>query len=192
MYENRIRLAIASNTDWFIPAGPESRRWLVLEVNDDHANDHHYFTALYDQMLDNGGLEAMMFDLQARKVKTNLTKAIVTKGLEAQRAIYKATGDSVDIWLDECVGLHNLNVLDDIGQGGWPDSCDRQALFEAYRKWLKEHSGMRSKGVAHFYRKVKNYGFVKYRPRSKESGVRKWRYKIPHHEQFTTESGPSS
>jgi len=97
MYDNRIRLAVASNADWFIPAGPESRRWLVLEVSDKCANDRHYFDLLYNQMIDEGGLEAMMFDLMSRKIKSNLAKAIVTKGLKAQRAIYKATGDAVDI-----------------------------------------------------------------------------------------------
>jgi hypothetical protein len=101
MYDNRIRLAVASNEDWFIPAGPESRRWLVLEVSDKHANDRRYFDALYDQMHECGGLEAMMFDLQARKITSNLTKAIETEGLKAQRAIYKATGDAVDVWMDE-------------------------------------------------------------------------------------------
>lgn len=185
MYENRARLAVASNEDWFIPAGPESRRWLVLEVSDKHANDRTYFDLLYAQMLDEGGLEAMMFDLLARKIKANLTKAIVTKGLEAQRAIYRSTGDSADIWMDRCIAKEDLGCADE-GEGGWPEDVDRMALFEAYDSWLKDQKGLRSKGVAHFYRKVESYGFTKHRPRTE--GIRKWRYKVPKHELFTTES----
>ena len=87
MCESRMRLAVASNEEWFIPAGPESRRWLVLEVSNKYANDRRYFMSLYDQMLEQGGLAAMMFDLQTRKIKSNLTKAIVTRGLITQREI---------------------------------------------------------------------------------------------------------
>ena len=184
MYENRARLAVASNEDWFIPAGPESRRWLVLEVSNKHANDRRYFDQLYTQMLDEGGLEGMMFDLLARKIRANLTKAIVTKGLEAQRAIYKSTGDSVDIWMDRCIAKADLGCID-AGEGGWPEDVDRMALFEAYDSWLKDQKGLRSKGVAHFYRKVEGYGFEKHRPRTE--GVRKWKYKVPKHGLFTTE-----
>lgn len=183
MYDNRVRLAVASNEDWFIPAGPESRRWLVLEVSDKYANKRSYFDALYGQMAE-GGLEAMMFDLQTRKIKANLSIAPVTKGLEIQRAIYKSTGDAVDIWMDECVGKMDLGVMD-TGQGGWPDDADRMELFEAFNKWAKEQK-IRTKGNAHFYRKVESYGFVKHRPRVE--GVRKWRYKVPPHDKFDTES----
>jgi hypothetical protein len=183
MYDNRARLVVASNEDWFIPAGPESRRWLVLEVNDSHVNDRHYFNLIHDQM-ENGGYEAMMYDLLERKITSNLSKAIETEGLLAQRAIYRATGDSVDIWFDECVGKCNLGALD--GEDDWPDDCDRQGLFEVYQTWLHSHNGMRSKGVAHFYKKVEGYGFIKHRPTAK-GGIRKWRYKIPHYDQFTTE-----
>ena len=180
MYENRLRLVVASNEDWFIPAGPESRRWLVLDVNDKYASDRRYFDALYSQMLDEGGLEAMMFDLQARKIKANLTKAIETKALEAQRAIFKSTGDAVDIWMDECIGKQDLGMPDS-GEGGWPDDCDRMELYEAFNRWAKD-TKIRTKGVAHFYRKVESYGFIKHRPRTE--GVRKWRYKVPPHQQI--------
>lgn len=183
MFENRSRLVVASNEDWFIPAGPESRRWLVLDVSDKYANDRRYFDLMYQQMLEEGGCAAMMRDLLDRKITSNLNKAIETKALEAQRQIYRSTGDAVDIWMDECIGKMNLGTYDE-GQGGWPDDVDRQQLYEAFIKWAKEMK-IRTKGVAHFYRKVESYGFIKHRPRTE--GVRKWRYKVPPHDAFTTE-----
>lgn len=183
MYDNRIRLAVASNADWFIPAGPESRRWLVLEVSNKCANDRHYFDLLYNQMIEEGGLEAMMFDLMARKITANLTKAIVTKGLEAQRAIYKATGDAVDIWMDECIGKEDLRIS--TAAEAWPEDVDRMELFEAFSTWAKDRK-IRTKGVAHFYRKVEIYGFIKHRPRTE--GTRRWRYKVPPYDGFTAKS----
>jgi hypothetical protein len=181
--DRQTALAVASNEDWFIPAGPESRRWLVLEVSDKHANDRRYFDALYDQMHECGGLEAMMFDLQARKITSNLTKAIETEGLKAQRAIYKATGDAVDVWMDECIGREDLAIPAE--EEAWPEDVDRMGLFEAFSTWAKDRK-IRTKGVAHFYRKVETYGFVKHRPRTE--GVRRWRYKVPPHDKFTTKS----
>lgn len=186
MYENRSRLVVASNEDWVIPAGPESRRWLVLEVSDKYANKRSYFDAMYAQMED-GGYGAMMFDLLNRQITSNLNIAIETQALEHQRAIYKATGDSVDIWLDRCVAKHDLGTPDE-GEGGWPTNVGRMELFEAFDVWLDGKKGLRSKGVAHFYRKVESYGFRKHRPRPEGGGIRKWVYKVPGHDTFTTES----
>lgn len=185
MVDSRIRLVVASNEDWFIPAGPESRRWLVLEVSDKYANKRSYFNALYEQM-ENGGYEAMMHDLLARKITSNLSLAIETRGLEAQRAIYRSTGDAIDIWMDECIGLHDLGVpdIDDKNCGGWPDDVDRMTLFKAFTDWASNKK-IRTKGVVHFYKKVEGYGFIKHRPRTE--GIRKWRYKVPPHDKFDTE-----
>ena len=190
MYENRIRLTVASNEDWFIPAGPESRRWLVLEVGDTYASNKEYFDDLYRQMEEEGGLEAMFYDLLERKITSNLALAPVTEGLLQQRAIYRATGDSVDQWLDECIARASLGCAD-VGEsadriGVWPGDVDRIELFNSYTSWANEKKA-RTKGAAHFYKKVEGYGFVKHRPRVK-NGIRKWRYKVPPHERFNPES----
>jgi hypothetical protein len=141
-------------------------------------------------MEEQGGLQAMMHDLLERKITSNLNKAIETEALEIQRSIYKATGDSVDIWLDECIGKEDLGCPD-VGDDGsrstkWPEDVDRMDLFNAYMTWANDKK-MRTKGNAHFYRKVEQYGFVKHRPRA-TGGARKWRYKAPPHEGFDTQS----
>jgi len=60
--KNHINLIIASNNSWVIPAGLEERRFFVLDVSDKHQQDHKHFAAIADQM-ENGGLEAMLYDL---------------------------------------------------------------------------------------------------------------------------------
>ena len=40
---NHIHLLIASNTEWVVPAGLQERRFCVLDVGDDHMQDHIYF-----------------------------------------------------------------------------------------------------------------------------------------------------
>jgi hypothetical protein len=60
--KNFIRLIVASNNDWVVPAGLEERRFFVLDISDKYMQNHEYFKKLFDQM-DNGGREAMLHDL---------------------------------------------------------------------------------------------------------------------------------
>jgi hypothetical protein len=48
---------------WVIPAGRYERRYAALSVSDARMGDRDYFNALHRQ-IDNGGAEAMMWDLQ--------------------------------------------------------------------------------------------------------------------------------
>jgi len=66
--ENHIHLIFASNNTWVVPAGLEERRFLVLDVSDKHMQDHEYFGAIIDQM-NNGGREALLYDLLEMEVK---------------------------------------------------------------------------------------------------------------------------
>lgn len=60
--ENYIRLIMTSNEDWVVPAGKDERRFCVLDVSNTVAQNHEYF-ALMERELDNGGREALLFDL---------------------------------------------------------------------------------------------------------------------------------
>lgn len=66
--KNHIHLIFASNNDWVVPAGLEERRFFVLDVNDKHIQDHKYFAAIIDQM-NNGGREALLYDLLEMDVR---------------------------------------------------------------------------------------------------------------------------
>lgn len=59
---NFMHLIVASNHEWVIPATSEARRWLVLDVGEDHLQDHAYFRAISEQMK-NGGREALLYEL---------------------------------------------------------------------------------------------------------------------------------
>ena len=60
--KNHIRLIIASNENWVIPAGIGERRFLVLDIDETHMQKRSYFDPIYDE-IDNGGREAMLYDL---------------------------------------------------------------------------------------------------------------------------------
>lgn len=60
---NRLAVAFISNNDWIIPTdGKDARRFLVLEASNARKEDAAYFKAI-DAQMENGGVEAMMYDL---------------------------------------------------------------------------------------------------------------------------------
>lgn len=62
---NRLHIIMASNNDWVVPAGEHERRYFVLKVADTQMQNTAYFEAIDNQMLRQGGLAAMMYDLLA-------------------------------------------------------------------------------------------------------------------------------
>jgi Family of unknown function (DUF5906) len=68
-WRNRLHLAMAANAEWVVPASAGERRYAVFKCADtyvkgqaDAAVSKVYFDALYRE-IDNGGLEAMLYDL---------------------------------------------------------------------------------------------------------------------------------
>ena len=60
--QNYMRVIMASNNDWMVPAGMEERRFCVLDVADTHMQDRAYFSAIEEEMND-GGREALLYEL---------------------------------------------------------------------------------------------------------------------------------
>jgi hypothetical protein len=84
-----------SNEEWSVPAGPFSRRYFVLDVNPKRKGDKAYFDALHEE-LENGGVEAFLYDMLRRKITCNLREAPITEGLRIQREL---SLDTVSRWV---------------------------------------------------------------------------------------------
>lgn len=65
--DNHIHLVMASNEEWAVPAGKDSRRFAVFQVSAERQRDRVYFEALTRQMRE-GGLAAMVHDMLAMDV----------------------------------------------------------------------------------------------------------------------------
>ncbi|NVN91856.1 MAG: hypothetical protein HXX11_14810 [Desulfuromonadales bacterium] len=57
--KNHLHFIFATNNDWCVPAGPQERRFFVVDVGEKHMQDHKYFEAIQKE-LDNGGREALL------------------------------------------------------------------------------------------------------------------------------------
>lgn len=60
--KNFMHVIMASNEERVIPAGPSSRRFCVIDVSNKRKGDHDFFARLNKQ-LEEGGMQAMMYDL---------------------------------------------------------------------------------------------------------------------------------
>jgi len=139
--DNLNRVIIASNEDWIIPAGPQSRRWLVLNVSPRVARNKDYFDRLFKEM-DNGGRDALLHLLKNRKITNNLRLAPHTRGLSEQRML-SHRHDSLLHFLNEAAlrgGFDSIDAEAHMGQEvGWPKKLSKFELFNEYRSWSKEN-----------------------------------------------------
>jgi hypothetical protein len=62
--KNYIRLIVASNNDWLVPAGATARRFCVIDVQPNRKGDFGYFAAIEEEMK-SGGWQALMHFLQS-------------------------------------------------------------------------------------------------------------------------------
>jgi hypothetical protein len=62
-----IRIIMASNSEWVVPAAGDDRRFAVFDVSRIHAQDTAYFGAIWAQ-LKTGGYEALLHHLQNYKL----------------------------------------------------------------------------------------------------------------------------
>lgn len=181
-FRNLTHLMIASNSDWVIPAGADSRRWYVADVSDMYKGNTAYFNAL-DREIKNGGREAILHFLLEREITNNLRQAPHTEALQEQRNRSTAM-ESVPAWLSS-VGLsHTLHspCLKDV-EGSWPQIVQKSTLFEEYEDWCMK----RKKFVEHmnvFFKKVREVGFNPTRVKA-PSGHRVPAVKVPELEVFT-------
>ncbi|MES0020216.1 primase-helicase family protein [Mesorhizobium sp. M0036] len=61
---NRLHVLMASNENWVVPASMDERRFAIFDLASHRAGDDAYFHALHYQLYNEGGLAAMLIDLQ--------------------------------------------------------------------------------------------------------------------------------
>lgn len=145
LYRNMIHMIIASNSEWVVPSGADSRRWFVLDVSNAKANNVNYFNSINDE-LNNGGKEALLYILKNRKIKVNLRHAPETKALQEQR-ILSSQQDSLLNWWVRCIESETIDVPDEKElepgkyiDNRWPEQVDKVSLHDEYCRWCRENN----------------------------------------------------
>jgi len=132
---NHVRLFVTGNPDWLVPAGFEERRFAVLDVGEDHMQDHAYFAAIDNEMA-NGGCEALLhyllhFDLNSVDLRTIPRTAALLDQQIASLSPEKAW------WLDT---LHLGQLPLGAGTAG---TCPTKHLFDRYMRHANRQGARR-------------------------------------------------
>ena len=123
--ENHVRLIMASNHDWVVPAGMEERRFLVLDVSDAHMQNHDYFAAL-DRQMEDGGREALLHHLlNLNLTDANLRQVPRTEALLDQKL---RSMDPVTRWWYERL----VDGAQTSRGGNWQDSVERRLVQDDF------------------------------------------------------------
>jgi len=175
--QNHIRLMIASNAEWVVPAGLEERRFCVVDVSEAHMQDTAYFQALVAQM-DNGGREALLHHLLHLDIAgVNLrnfpkTSALYEMKLHSMTAIQRFWFDK--LWVGALQG--NASVLPN-----WRGHIACTVLLDEYLESLGK-TAARSRSIETLFgvelKKLMPPGFDRQR-RPCPNGSRVWHYLMP-------------
>lgn len=178
---NYVRLLKTTNNDWSVPAGKDERRFAVFDVDDRCAKNHGYFQEMREE-LDNGGREALLYDLlhfDLRRI--NLREIPKTGALLEEKA---RSLDPIEDWL-----------LDRLVEGRptrnhdcWPSFVQVNALYDDYIRASERTGIKRRSGQTVFGTKLRKLlpGIVKKRvtmPTEDDPGNRENVYVLPTLEQ---------
>jgi hypothetical protein len=141
--KNNVNVLIASNSDWVVPAGLEERRFFTVDVDDCLKGDYDFFKKLTAQM-DNGGREAMLYDLQKMDISgVNLrgferTDALLDQILESMTLVQKW-------WFTQLRrgAIRMVDYGDEFGpqRDEWPTSASNDQLYDSFELFVAKLKG---------------------------------------------------
>jgi hypothetical protein len=137
---DRLGAIAASNNQWVVPAGLNSRRFFVLDVNDARLKDFPYFAAIEEQ-LKGGGYEAMLWDLLHRDLTGfNIRDIPETAALVEQRRL---TLSGPHAWLEQVLSRgfvweSKLGLHDHFGR--WHPKTSMDLLYRSYEAFIRSRS----------------------------------------------------
>jgi hypothetical protein len=89
--KNYVHLMMASNGNWVVPAGPNERRYFVLDVDRQRMRDFGYFTKIREDM-NSGGRENLLHFLRTLDISEfNVRSVPSTEGLREQKMLSLST-----------------------------------------------------------------------------------------------------
>ncbi len=114
-WKNRLHVIMAANADWVVPASHDERRYAMFDVSGVKIGDRAYFEALHAE-INNGGLAAMLHDLQRLQLGTWHPRQIIhTAALREQK---ERSLDPKHEWWESVLQSGRLPGTPDAKHGG--------------------------------------------------------------------------
>lgn len=128
---NCAHLILATNHDWAVPADADDRRWFLVDVSNEHADDRAYFKRLHEAMNEEGKAALLYYLLNYPADDFFELKPPKTRGLLEQKL--RSLSAPERFWLD-CLAAGGIVV-----DGEWPQEIPTaavQAKWETVRVML--------------------------------------------------------
>jgi hypothetical protein len=175
-HPNRLKILMATNNDWAVPAGRTARRYAVLDIAAIRQNEQSYFRRLNEQMR-NGGDAAMLHDLldldldgwSPRDIPH--TEALVEQKIRSLEA-------TPEFWVSALSER-------EIGNHDWDEACSipKDEIWDGYLKFCSGSRYRQADTPAQFWKTTRQLMTVReHRPRDPFSG-RTREVKLPPFEQ---------
>lgn len=137
--DNYLRLVISSNESWPVPVDADDRRFLILDVSPVYKQDTAFFAKLHAQ-LENGGLQALMHDLQTEDLTGFSPRNKPPTPFGADMKMRSA--DSPTRWLHDAL---NSNSWPHGGGSLFPvtgasTTSRKAAWWDDYQQWARKTS----------------------------------------------------
>jgi len=166
MVDNYKRFIFSSNEDHPVPISRSDRRFVVYEVSASRKGDAAYWKTL-EGLRENGGVEALMYDLQHEDLSDfNPARDRPTGGL----ATYKdqTEGKSLPMWLRGCLMQAEIRrgAADHDCYTPWQGYVAKNVLLDSYIRFARPHNV----GAEVFWSRMRDLGAIV--PETKETKLR--------------------
>ncbi|MCP4304974.1 MAG: hypothetical protein GY788_08905 [bacterium] len=173
---NRMSVLMTSNHEHAAALGVRDRRFFVLEVSGEHAQEKSWFDPLYRD-LEGGGYEQFLWLLQNLRLEDWHPRELVKtpEAIEQERM----SGDSIDQWARACIDADGLVGLPP-GLGFESElGCviPTEALRESYTGFCRQQA-LRAAGTAILGRALAEMFGPKKRLPEEPDGRRPWGYDV--------------
>jgi hypothetical protein len=134
---NRLHVILTTNHSWAIPAGVNARRYFVVEVSDEVAQDKTWFDPLYQDLRDGGTAEFLNLLLKLKLGNWHPREVPKTDELAQQQVL---SAGSTEQWLLACAEMEGV-----IGSGPIPAAqlgmlVSTQELYGAYSDFTRRRN----------------------------------------------------
>ena len=106
---NYVHLIMSSNSDWVVPAGPDARRFFILEISDKQKNKEQYFAQMKKDLHD-GGLAHLLHFLYTYDLSEYHVRAFPQTSALTRQRIH--TMGKTEQWWMHCLDREHITIND--------------------------------------------------------------------------------
>ena len=136
---NRLKILMASNNDWVVPATADERRYFVLDVSNQYRNQPNYFNALNDEIQQSKNQAAFLYDMLHRDISTFMVSQYPdTPALKHQRA--QSLNSFGQYWLEALTRGYLYQSSETLNQSSlsvWHEIASNELINRGYEQWCQ-------------------------------------------------------